>query len=107
MTLLAAASTSMPWAATAPATTAAAANTTTPVGLLMVRSSSFEWLSARESASLVAPRGRRHLYRLVQQSVLVVRSGSRFPRLRLFRSRQMRRSKIERHIVDLAVEPKW
>src|SRR4051794_17971497 len=107
MTLLAAASTSMPWAATAPATTMAATNTATPVGLLMLRSSSFEWLSARESASLVTPRGRRHLYRLVRRSGLIVRSGSRLPHLRLLRSRQMRRSKVERHIVDLAVEPKW
>src|SRR5260221_3931655 len=54
---------------------------------------------------LVAPTPRRHLYSCVWQSVLVVRSGSRFPHLHLFHSCQMRRSKIERHVVDLAVEP--
>src|SRR5258706_6469071 len=108
MTLLAAASTSMPWATTAPATIMAETNTTTPVGLLMLRSSSFRMCQALESRrSWMAPTARRHPYSWVWRSILVVRSGGRFPHLHLFRSCQMRRSEIKRHAVDLAVEPKW
>src|SRR6266567_7170319 len=38
---------------------------------------------------------------------LVVRSGGRLSHPHLFRSREVRRPEVERHVVDLAVEAKW
>src|SRR5947209_2554585 len=107
MTLLAAASTSMPWAAAPPAITVAKTNVKIPVGLFMSCSSSFECVMGREPAAEVASQPAATVTVRFGWSALIVRSGSRLPHLHLFRNRQTRRSEIEGHVVELAVEPKW
>src|SRR5262249_44286561 len=108
MTLSAAYSKSMPWAARPPAAIRVEPNTAAPIDFFTLRSSSVEWFGrlwhgaplSLGDAHSAAPPNR------VSIAPLVVRSCASVANDLVFFARQMHRSEVEGQLVDLAVEGK-